>query len=295
MENPLVTIVVVSFNQSKYIKENLDSIRDQSYTNIELIVADDASSDNSVSVFKTWLKENNYASKTNFHRNNTGLTTILNECIEMANGKYIKLIAADDFLHTEYIKSCVATFEATNADIIYTKAYGVDDNSLVLCEDIFCSPEFKNDKELRTLLFKGNFISGAAIILRKSIFNKLGYYKKEVLLEDYDLVLHALNYNLTIKYLPKSLLYYRRHDGNITKTKFDLLQAHTIMTKIKYDVYFEFDSIINNDLLKQLKLLNPNLKLIKSTYSRYKKRKLLYLLLIDRFLFVKLLIKLRLL
>ncbi len=131
--------------------------------------------------------------------------------------------------------------------------------------------------------------------MRKSIFDKLGYYKKEVLLEDYDLVLHALNYNLTIKYLPQSLLYYRRHDGNITKTKFDLLQVHTIMTKIKYDVYFEFDSIINNDLLKQLKLLNPNLKLIKSTYSRYKKRKLLYLLLIDRFLFVKLLIKLRLL
>ena len=57
---PLVTIVVISYNQSKYIKENLDSIKAQTYLNIELIVADDASPDNSVEIFESWLKHNNY-------------------------------------------------------------------------------------------------------------------------------------------------------------------------------------------------------------------------------------------
>lgn len=295
MEEPLVTVVVVSYNQSKYIKENLDSIRNQSYSNIELIVADDASNDNSVDIFKNWLKENSYVAKTNFHTKNTGLTTMLNECIQLANGKFIKLIAADDFLHSDYIKKCIDLFEKTQADIIYTKAYGIDDNSTIITDDHFCGLDFRNDEELRKLLFKGNFISGATMMMRKSIYDKVGFYKKDVLLEDYDLVLHALNCNLAIKYLPQTLLYYRRHEGNITKTKFDLLQAHTIMTKIKYDINFEFDSIINKDLLKQLKLLNTNLELIKKVYGKYKKKKVLYLLLINKPFFIKLLIKLRLL
>lgn len=295
MEEPLVTVVVVSYNQSKYIKENLDSIRHQSYSNIELIVADDASNDNSVDIFKNWLKENSYVAKTNFHKKNTGLATMLNECIQLANGKFIKLIAADDFLHSDYIKKCIDLFEKTQADIIYTKAYGIDDNSTIITDDHFCGLDFRNDEELRKLLFKGNFISGATMMMRKSLYDKVGYYKKEVLLEDYDLILNALNNNLIIKYLPETLLYYRRHEGNITKTKFELLQAYTIMTKIKYDINFEFDSIINKDLLKQLKLLNTNLELIKKVYGKYKKKKVLYLLLINKPFFIKLLIKLRLL
>tara|TARA_R110000868_G_scaffold96857_3_gene266389 strand:+ start:1711 stop:2598 length:888 start_codon:yes stop_codon:yes gene_type:complete len=294
MDSPLVTVIVVSYNQSKFIVENLDSIRNQSYANIELIVADDASTDNSVLVFEKWLQENHFDAITNFHVLNTGLSTVLNECIALANGKYIKLIAADDFLHADYISSCVKLFENAAADIVYTKAYGIDDNSTIITDDHFCGLDFINDEELRKLLFKGNFISGATMMMRKSLYDKVGYYKKEVLLEDYDLILNALNNNLIIKYLPENLLYYRRHEGNITKTKFELLQVQTILTKIKYDIDLEFSSVINENILKQLKLLNPNLGLIKKAYSKYKKRKLLYHLLIYKPFFIKSLIKLRL-
>lgn len=60
MEGPLVTIVVVSYNHSKYIKENLNSVKHQTYKNIQLIVGDDASQDHSVKIFEQWLKENEY-------------------------------------------------------------------------------------------------------------------------------------------------------------------------------------------------------------------------------------------
>lgn len=60
MENPLVTVIVVSYNHSKYIEENLDSIKNQTYKNIQLIVADDASKDNSAETFEQWLSKNNY-------------------------------------------------------------------------------------------------------------------------------------------------------------------------------------------------------------------------------------------
>ena len=60
MNYPLVSIIVVSYNHSGYIKENLDSVKNQTYPNIQLIVADDASPDNSAEVFEQWLKDNNY-------------------------------------------------------------------------------------------------------------------------------------------------------------------------------------------------------------------------------------------
>ena len=74
MNNPLVSVVVISYNQAKYIKENLDSLKAQTYPNWELIVADDASPDNSVEEFKNWLKENNVNAKELFHTKNTGLS-----------------------------------------------------------------------------------------------------------------------------------------------------------------------------------------------------------------------------
>ena len=83
MDQPLVSIVVVSYNQGKYIKENLDSINSQTYDNIQLIVADDASKDTTVEVFDNWLLENNYSAEKNYHQKNTGLATILNECLKL--------------------------------------------------------------------------------------------------------------------------------------------------------------------------------------------------------------------
>ena len=58
MGTPLVTVISVSYNHSRYIKENLDSIKNQTYKNIQLIVGDDASSDNSAKVFQEWLQSN---------------------------------------------------------------------------------------------------------------------------------------------------------------------------------------------------------------------------------------------
>lgn len=63
---PLVSIIVVGYNHAKFIRENLDNIKAQTYPNIELIMADDASQDNSVIVFKNRLAENNFSANKNF-------------------------------------------------------------------------------------------------------------------------------------------------------------------------------------------------------------------------------------
>ena len=95
----LVTIGVLAYNSAKTILETLDSIALQTYDNIELIICDDGSTDNTLVVVKTWLKEH----VSNFYRTeivtvnqNTGTPANCNRLLKHSNGEWLKMIAADD-------------------------------------------------------------------------------------------------------------------------------------------------------------------------------------------------------
>lgn len=92
--SPLVSVIVVCYNHEKFINECIDSIMHQSYTNIEVLVFDNGSSDNSPSIL-TKLQEK-YKFKLYFQEN-IGIPRALNKAIKIANGKYISAISTDDF------------------------------------------------------------------------------------------------------------------------------------------------------------------------------------------------------
>lgn len=107
---PLVTVIVATFNQEKIVCETLDSILTQTYSNIELIVTDDCSPDNTVSVCKKWINE---------HRNrfcgcnivegsrNTGIACSLNRALNETHGEWIRIVAGDDLLPNKSIEQYV--------------------------------------------------------------------------------------------------------------------------------------------------------------------------------------------
>ena len=270
MNTPLVTIVVVSYNHAKYIIENLDSIKAQTYTNIELIVADDASSDDSVIVFDNWLIENEYTAKKNYHTKNTGLATVLNECVEMATGKYIKLIAADDQLCFDYIERCVNKLVLDKTELVFTNAYEIDENSKIVNENYFNILYYDNIIEMENLLLKNNFISGSTLMTSLNLYQKIGKYYSKTLLEDYNLVLRAVTNNYFISSLNENLIKYRRHGDNITSTKFELLEYETIKEKIIFDKNGQYSSIIHDDIRKQKKNKNQYLSKLNKHYITYK-------------------------
>jgi len=248
MEHPLVTIIVISYNHSKYIKENLDSIKNQIYNNIQLIVGDDASVDASVDVFKEWLQENRYPALTNFHQKNTGLATMLNECTALAEGKYIKIIAADDFLHPESIQKCVEKLEISgeNYGMVFTDTYAIDENSKIT-NDIAdynslgsVSPEvFKKE------LIKSNRIAALTVLMRKEALQKTGEYRADLLIEDYYrwLKINSLFY---IAYIPEKLAYYRLHQGNLSKIKAQRIDWESVMLQMIFDKDGDNRQKINN-------------------------------------------------
>jgi len=239
MENPLVTVIVVSYNHSKYIQENLDSIKNQTYKNIQLIVGDDASSDNSVEVFSNWLKDNIYTAVTNFHTENTGLATMLNECIELAEGKYIKIIAADDYLHPESIESCVNALENSGEDfgMVFTDFWTIDDDNKPV--DFFLNYEnkdfFNPDNSLKDdQLVKYNCIVAPTVLMRTETLLETGKYNPSLILEDHDRWL-KINEIKKICFINKKLAYYRVLPTSITGTRHERMMEEDLYIRMKYD------------------------------------------------------------
>lgn len=253
MNRPLVTIVVISYNQGKYIKENLDSIKSQTYHNIELIVADDASSDNSISVFDSWLIDNKYPAKKIYHQENTGLATILNECVEIANGKYIKFIAADDFLHPESIEQCVSRLEELSAEfgMVFTDTYAINDHSEIIADIADYNKLGDVDpKFFREELIKGNRIAALTVLMKLDVLKETGEYDSKFIIEDYYRWL-KINEKYFIAYIPKKLAYYRLHANNTTSTKAERIILEDIILKLMFDKNGIAKDVINNSILSK--------------------------------------------
>lgn len=237
MEKPLVTIIVVSYNHAKFIRENLDSIKNQTYKNIQLIVGDDASKDNSVDIFEQWLQDNNYPAERNFHSENTGLATMLNECIALAKGKYIKSIAADDFLHQEAIEKYVSRFESLGDEygMVFSNTYTIDDNSLIVKDFADYDSLGNIDPHIfRKELIKGNRIAALTVLLKTDVLKETGKYDVRFIVEDYFRWL-KISEKYLIAYIPEKLSYYRRHSQNISKIKVEKIELETIHLQIMFD------------------------------------------------------------
>ena len=96
MEYPLVSATVLCYNQARYVVECLEAVKAQNYPNLELIINDDASRDDSVAVIEAWLARNNIPHHFLKNQKNQGICRSLNNALKVARGKYVTGIAADD-------------------------------------------------------------------------------------------------------------------------------------------------------------------------------------------------------
>ncbi|MGV8947464.1 MAG: glycosyltransferase family 2 protein [Lutibacter sp.] len=237
MEQPLVSVVVVSYNQAQYIIQNLNSLKSQTFTNWELIVADDASPDDSVEVFRDWLRENKVSAKVIFHTKNTGLATVLNEAIELCNGEYVKFIAADDYMHAECLEKSVQCLQAKGKGygMVFTDTFYIDENNQHLSnfEDFSLSGKIPAT-EFHEMLIKSNRIGAPTVLMKTDVVKETGKYNAKFIVEDYQRWL-MISEKYFITYVPEKLTYYRIHESNISKTKADRILAEDRMLQMMYD------------------------------------------------------------
>lgn len=190
---PLVTIGAASYNNARYLVETLESIKAQSYQNIELIIVDDFSTDDSVQIIDEWLKTYTKPYKFIKHESNMGVCHTCNDLLLNAGGKYISTIATDDIMLPDKISIQVSIMEAASDDVaaVYSDAYLIKEDS---------SPRYgwfiqrHNDFEdipsgniFDVLLSRGNFIPAMTLLTRMECFKKVGFFDSKISYEDYDM------------------------------------------------------------------------------------------------------------
>lgn len=191
-QKPLVSVICVCYNQGNYVSECLQSVLNQDYSPIELIITDDASTDNSLEKINEFLIEN---PSTVFIQNkdNIGHCATFNKGLKIAKGKYIIDLAADDLLLPNRISQQVAAFEKLDETyaVVFTDAYIINEKGETL------NTFYKRDERGKLTqkvpsgfvykeLIRKMVISSPTMMMRKSVLDELGGYDETLSYEDYD-------------------------------------------------------------------------------------------------------------
>ena len=208
LSQPLVSIILPIYNAAKTVTDSLDSIIQQTYTNLEIIVIDDGSTDNSVEIVKSYNDERIriYQYKHNYIRN-------LNRAFLHCNGKYIARMDADDKMCRTRIEKQVTVLEQhTNVSVCCSgmKSFGEKKTVKYGFEGII--------PNLKVIFLCGNVLAHPTIMLRKSIF-QIGFkYKKAyIYAEDYKLWVDMALKDIAFYNIPEALVEYRVSENQVSR------------------------------------------------------------------------------
>jgi glycosyltransferase involved in cell wall biosynthesis len=273
---PLVSIVAINFNNSKYVVETLDSIGGQNYPNTELIIVDDCSTDDSVQKIEEWLKSYQRPFKFIKSKKNQGVCSTINKGYKESKGVYISSIATDDVMLPDKIQKQVAFFESLPDEVgmIYSDAFLIDDKSNELF-GTFIPHHRKFDNvpsgNIFNDLLEGNFIPAMSTMIKSSIIPTIGYFDEELLYEDYDMWLRIGKHfkiifqtEIAVKYRKRktSLSSVLAKDWPAQRLKIIAKHANNEIAKKQLDIsisQFYLDGYPIKELLKYSNLFNNNL------------------------------------
>lgn len=241
---PLVSILIPAYNHEKYVQESIQSVISQDYQNIELIILDDGSKDSTLHKIEELkdICEKRFVNFKYLSRENQGTCVTCNELLKMATGKYVGLFASDDRYEEHAISSLVDVLEK---DEEVALAFGI--NKIIDSDGKYCfwNENFNNIyeenkckwksftdclKDVHKIDFKSNdlgsyeslFLGGNHIgngyLIRKSVFDIIGYFTKDAPLEDYWLMLQIAKY-AKMKFVDIPTFCYRWHGDNTASQK----------------------------------------------------------------------------
>jgi glycosyltransferase involved in cell wall biosynthesis len=192
-ELPLVTAIALCYNHERFILECLESIKAQQYPNLQLIITDDASKDASAELIRKWVAENASLHPTFIHNaQNQGVCKALNSALAAARGKYIAMTATDDVWVPGRLGQQVPVMEKLPEEIgvLYSDAYQIDEAGNPLPNrfiESYRTFEQMPEGDIQDPLWVGNFIPAMTTLVRRSVYEKVGYYDESLFYEDWDM------------------------------------------------------------------------------------------------------------
>jgi alpha-1,3-rhamnosyltransferase len=213
---PLVTVVIPCYNHAQYVQDSITSVINQTYTNIELIIIDDGSKDNSVEKIQTMISQcqERFVRFEFRHRENKGLCNTLNEALKWTNGEYFCTLASDDMMLPEKTSLQVEAFQ-TSPDTVSVCGGRllIDNENNVIESDVNPYREYTFKP---IFMHRFNLPASSQMTLTRALHEVQGF-NPNTKTEDWDLWLKLTKKYQKIIYIPHALIYYRSHDTNISK------------------------------------------------------------------------------
>jgi glycosyltransferase involved in cell wall biosynthesis len=201
---PLVSVNVIVYNREHCIGRCIQSVFDQDYENIEIIVIDDGSTDKTSEIVKSFGSP-----RIKYHKNNKneGINYSRNIALSLSTGEYIAILDSDDFARNDRIR-LQAEYLVTHQNTAAIASFAKFEN-----EDGAVLPNWEEDRmntsysEIRNILWKRNCIAHSTVMVRNEII-RIYEYNPYQLSEDYDLWLNLISDNYVLEKLPLELVTY---------------------------------------------------------------------------------------
>jgi len=210
-EQPLVSVVIATYNMGQYLVEAVDSVLAQTWKNLEVIVVDDGSEDDTK---ERMFKYRSDQRVTYIRTDNLGQPKAKNLGIKQSLGKFVAFCDADDYWSPEKLRLQMPLFNKEKIGIVYSEVSYIDGNGEEIKKPI---PYQRYDGNITKRLIIKNFIPFGTAVVRKECFEKLGLFDEKLPMGiDWDLWLR-FSISWEFKYLPKSTYVYRVWPGQMSK------------------------------------------------------------------------------
>ncbi|THB71827.1 MAG: glycosyltransferase [Desulfobulbaceae bacterium] len=221
MSTPLVTVVIPAYNHENFIGEAVESVLNQTFSDFELIVVDDGSTDKTGEIVQSYRDERlNY-----YYQENQDAYNTINRGINLASGKYISILNSDDVYLLDRLERLVNECEQNNLQCVFTDVIPISDQGVV-----YHQPDFgwnvwhqKNRSfyfqcaDLYIAFLKGNFmVTTSNLFISAQAAAAVGPFSSLRYLHDYDFIFRVLEkFPAKTRYLhDQQLVKYRIHGGN---------------------------------------------------------------------------------
>jgi glycosyltransferase involved in cell wall biosynthesis len=247
----LVSVIMNAYNHEKYISDAIESILNQTFTDFELIIIDDASKDATPSIIKSYQQKDNRI-RAIFHDKNVGIAKTMNECFKEAKGKYIAYISSDDVWLAGKLEKQLAVLAQNENSVVWSEG-NVIDGAGAYRGFTFTQMHNAQGKQKSGNLFleliEDNFVFTQSLIYKTEYAQKIGYDARLKYLNDYKYLVDLAAQHEFL-YIPLPLAKYRVHGKNsICRDETDWLKD-----RVALRTYFlqKYDDLLSNSLKANL-------------------------------------------
>lgn len=226
---PTVSTIIPAFNCEKYIKETVESVFSQTHKDIELIVVDDCSTDDTGKILKAFGPRVICVRQ----EKNAGPTIARNRGIEMAKGKYVAFLDHDDIWAPTKLEKQIGLLEGDpDVALVYSDSFSLNASDSKT-GTLFRAVRPERGFVFESLLFN-HFIATSSVVIRKKVFDEIGKFNERYFIsQDFDLYLRIAERH-KIDFVDEPLFKYRAHPGGLSTKRRKLTLQEAIEISKRY-------------------------------------------------------------